>query len=292
MARPDMRIHTPWWAKIAAKVVLARLPVAREVWRRVGVFRPGYMATPEYAYRVFQEHLARVAPWRPREGFVCLEFGPGDSLFTALVAKALGAARTILLDAERLAVEDMAAYREMGNFLERAGLTPPDISAAETLDELLAACDSAYPTGGVRSLAQLPDASVDFVFSQAVLEHVRRAEIRELMGQTHRVLRPGGVCSHVIDLKDHLGGGLDSLRFPSWVWEAHSFAARSGFYTNRLRYSKLLAIFEECGFRAHVASVRRWSILPTPRRALAAPFRDLPDEELTLSGFDVVLQRR
>jgi SAM-dependent methyltransferase len=41
-----------------------------------------------------------------------------------------------------------------------------------------------------------PDASFDFVFSSNVLEHVRA--FPELLGETQRVLRPGGVAIHIV----------------------------------------------------------------------------------------------
>ena len=38
------------------------------------------------------------------------------------------------------------------------------------------------------------------------------------------MIRPGGLCSHVVDLKDHLGGALNNLRFSQRVWESRTMA--------------------------------------------------------------------
>ena len=46
----------PWWARIGAKLVLSRLPVRYDLWRRLNVFAHGRMNHPEYALGVFQSH--------------------------------------------------------------------------------------------------------------------------------------------------------------------------------------------------------------------------------------------
>lgn len=135
----------------------------------------------------------------------------------------------------------------------------------------------------------IPDASVDFIWSQAVLEHIRRAEFPEFMAETRRVLKPEGVCSHRIDLKDHLGGSLHNLRFFEAVWESR-FMSDSGFYTNRLRYGELLDIFRAAGFAVHVTDRREWNAPPIRRDKLAEPFRGLSEDDLSVSEFGVVLR--
>ncbi len=133
----------------------------------------------------------------------------------------------------------------------------------------------------------MPTSSVDLVFSQAVLEHVRLADFDETQRQIRRVLRPDGLASHQIDLKDHLGGALNHLRFSESLWE-RDWMASSGFYTNRLRCSDVLASMRDAGLTPEVTAVERWPGLPTPRARLAPRFRAMPDEELTIRQFDCV----
>jgi hypothetical protein len=66
--------------------------------------------------------------------------------------------------------------------------------------------------------------------------------------------------------------------------------ATSGFYTNRIRYSEMLQLFREAGFRVDVHNVDRWIDLPIPRKKLSPPYREMPDQELAVKGFDVVLR--
>ena len=103
------------------------------------------------------------------------------------------------------------------------------------------------------------------------------------------IQRHDGVSSHRVDLKDHLGGALNNLRLQERTWES-DFMSNSGFYTNRIRSTEMLDLFRVAGFRANVISVERWAQVPTPRHKMAAPFRGLPEEELTVSSFDVLLQ--
>lgn len=281
--------HLPWWAKIGAKLVLSRVPAAYAVWQRMGLFRHGHMDTAQYALGVFSSHVQRAGLGGGLAGKTVLELGPGDSVATALIAKAHGA-QAILVDAGAYARLDVAVYRQLADALRAAGLTPPPLDGVTNLDELLEACGSCYLTQGLAGLRTLEDAAVDFVFSQAVLEHVRKHEFLDTQRELARILRPGGVCSHRVDLRDHLGGELDNLRFSERVWES-SFFAGAGFYTNRIGFGDMTELFRSAGFAVEVTEVRRWDRLPIKRRHLAVEFRGISDAALNVCGFDVLLRK-
>lgn len=223
----SIKSRLPWWSKIGAKLVLSRLPVAYGIWQRLGLFRHGYMDTAQYALGVFSSHVERAGLAGRLAGKTVLELGPGDSVATALIAKAFEA-RAILVDAGAFARPDIAAYRPLADALRTAGLAPPPLDNVKTLDDLLAACDASYLTQGLASLRAIADESVDLVFSQAVLEHVRKHEFLETQRALARLLKPDGVCSHRVDLCDHLGGGLNNLRFSERLWES-PFSPGQGF---------------------------------------------------------------
>ena len=84
-------IGVPRWAKIIAKIIFSRLPDEYWTRKRRGLFLQGAMEKPAYAYGVFKKHFDRVELQRPYDGFVGLELGPGDSLFSGMVAHAFGA---------------------------------------------------------------------------------------------------------------------------------------------------------------------------------------------------------
>lgn len=284
----DLKARVPWPAKILAKLVLSRLPASYSFWERLSLFKHGRMEDPGYAYGVFRRHFERT-PLNGRERpFVALELGPGDSLMSALVAKAHGASATYLMDVGRFARTDLEPYRAMAALLVEKGHAAPDLSGARTVDDILDACDAHYFAEGLSSLRDLPDASVDFAWSHAVLEHVRAGDMPETMAQLRRVLRPDGVSSHCVDLKDHLAEALNNLRFPERVWESELMAS-SGFYTNRIRYRPMLELFTRAGFELEVVEINRWPAAPTPTGRLWGPYRHLEEDDLLVSSFDAVL---
>src|SRR5215510_294565 len=200
-----LKTKIPWWAKIGAKLVLSRVPIRYKDWHRIGMFQLGQMEQPEYAYSVFRRHFDRVKFPRQQNGFAVLELGPGDSLSSAIIAHALGASACYLVDTGAFAQSDLKPYRAMAAFLQEQSLNPVKMGSVSSLDELLSRCHAFYGTSGVLSLHAIPDQSLDLIWSQSVLEHIKEAEFQDVVRELRRVIRPDGVCSHHIDLKDHLG---------------------------------------------------------------------------------------
>jgi SAM-dependent methyltransferase len=284
-----LRELTPWYVRMAAKVVLSRIPVSYQAWRALRLFAHGEMAQSAYAYGVFRQHFDASAFPRKAGGFVALEIGPGDGLLSAVIAAACGAAKCYLVDTGHYATTDIAPYRDVARLLSSQGLTPPDLTDAQDLADVLRRCNATYLTKGLASLRELPSHSVDFAWSHAVLEHIRHREFAAGVRELRRILVADGCASHQVDLKDHLGGGLNNLRFPSQWWEAE-WLARSGFYTNRIRFSEMMRLFAARGFSVDRLVTSRFETLPLPRASLADEFRRVSDEDLMVNGFHVVLR--
>lgn len=284
----SLKKHVPWHTKLAAKMILSRLPLGYRFWEKLSLFKHGEMDQPEYAFCVFRKHFDRVEFACKSEGFVALELGPGDTLFSALIAKAFGASKTYLVDVGPFADLDLTPYFRMASFLTMHGFPIPNLQKCNTWEKLAEACSAYYLTEGINSLHDIPSSSVDFVWSQAVLEHVRRGDFLPIFRELRRIQRIGGMGSHRVDLQDHLGGALNNLRFQTQTWES-PLMSNSGFYTNRIRYSEMLDLFKQAGFKVEVIQTNRWASVPTPRRKMAPEFRNLAEKELTISSFDVVL---
>ena len=205
-----------------------------------------------------------------------------------MLANALGASRTWLIDAGPFARMDAAAYAAMDALLRQQHLDVPPGDTPRTLAEVLQRCEGIYLTNGLASLRQVPTATIDFCFSNAVLEHIDKRELVPMVQEFRRVLKPDGVATHRVDLKDHLGGGLAHLRFSNAVWEGRLFR-NSGFYTNRIRFGEMVNIFVQAGFDCSLPRVDRWDVLPLKRAQLDSVFRTLPEADLLVSGFDIVL---
>jgi SAM-dependent methyltransferase len=280
--------YVPWQLKIALKLVLARLPLNYHLWKKARLFELGGMERPEYALNVFRRHFDAATFARKTGDFSTLEMGPGDSLFSALIARTFGASRTYLVDVGPFASTDLASYRRLVSHLRGLGLQPPNLENCSSLDQLMATCSAEYLTEGLASLRKIPSASVDFIWSHAVLAHVRRDDFLPTLRELRRIQRPDGVGSHHTGFGDILGGKLNDLRFSDRIWES-SFMANSGFYTNRTRYQEFLRLVRLAGFEPEILHVTRWKTLPTPRRKMAQQFAALPEQDLQVSGVDVLL---
>ena len=99
----------------------------------------------------------------------------------------------------------------------------------------------------VTSLAQVADASVDLVLSSSVLEHVR--DLRRLMDEVRRVLRPTGAMLHLVDYRDHFFKyPFHFLQFSGRVWDRFLDPGD----LPRWRLSGQLRVLGEAGFRVEV----------------------------------------
>jgi SAM-dependent methyltransferase len=99
----------------------------------------------------------------------------------------------------------------------------------------------------------LGDCSFDLCHSGGVLEHYRTDELQGFLRESYRVLRPGGVASHVFDHRDHLHHADRSLPFL-----AHLACSPSRYsllfghplaYHSRLMPGQVEALFEDAGFQ-------------------------------------------
>ena len=280
----DLKKHVPWWLKIIAKIFLSRLPIEYKIWRKVHLFKLGSMDSVESAYSIFIRHYHLV---NIKHNFTCLELGPGDSLFSALIARALGSKKTFLVDIGDYADHNMELYKSMYGFLLKRGYNfKVDMTS---LENMLSSCQAVYMTSGITSLREITDDSADMIFSQAVLEHVKKRDFLPTLRELCRILRPGGCCSHEVDLKDHLGGSLNNLRFSDRLWESDLFA-RSRFYTNRIRFDEMLLFFKKAGFRIQLVDQDNWACLPIKKCKLNSSFRELSEHNLCTAGFRVILK--
>ena len=249
-----------WLLKIIAKIILSRIPMMYQIWQRLGLFRHGKMDNAEYAIETFMFHIKNCNFYNKQNGLTILEIGPGDSVASALIAKSINS-KCILIDTGNFLSNNLNDYKNLAEKLVKLGFSPPDLSHAECIQDILNVCDAQYYTDGLKSLKNLDSDSIDMIFSQAVLEHVRLDIFDETIAELRRVLKSNGTSSHEIDLKDHLGFSLNNLRFSKNLWESNLFS-NSGFYTNRLRYSEIINIFKKNNFKVNIIRQKKWNELP------------------------------
>lgn len=272
------KIGLPWWLRIAIKVVLGHVPLAHRHWKAIGMFEHGRMENADYARRVWDNHAGALVHCQGTPTKALLELGPGEGGFTIGNALAAGFETICLVDVQRLF--EPAAY-----------LTPEALAlCGVTLPSEVARSRVRYQTEGLPCLCGLAGEAFDLVFSNTVLQHVRRAEVPAYLRELFRITRPGGVGSHRVDFRDMLGGSLNNLRIGSGLWERDWFA-RSGFYTNRLRHSELTGGFRAAGFEIIKDSVDLFDACPEAARHRCREFHGLTEEDLLVKGCNLVVRK-
>jgi hypothetical protein len=109
------------------------------------------------------------------------------------------------------------------------------------------------------------------------------------MKELRRVAAPDAIGVHSVDFRDHLGGGLNNVRFGDDVWETRAFRT-SGFYTNRIRPREMIGLMETAGFSVEVISEQRWPALPLSRDRMAPQFRKFTDEDFMVCEVRLIMR--
>jgi SAM-dependent methyltransferase len=284
----------------------------------------GGTSTAPYCYEVFLKHLAHChAAGMSSVPSSVAEIGPGDSIGIGLAALISGADRYCGLDVvpysfsernERIFRELVSFFRDRTprpscgwpNYdpLLDERLFPSAILDDAALDRSLApdrldaisAALAGAPGGPIRiayscpwtSDASIVPESVDWIWSQSVMEHVD--DVEGAYAAMHRWLKPGGFISHQVDLRSH---GVSAewngqWGIPGWQWRV--MRGRRTYLINRLPYS------------AHAALVRRFFEVRTellldaddglPDERFRPPFDRLTARERRTSGYFVVAVKR
>ena len=280
----------PWWLKILLKICLSMLPLSHSFWRRLGFFRHGYTDAPDKAIKTFGKFFEKANEFSSlKSQFVSLELGPGDSVLTAFAARARGAKAAWLVDSGDFALRDLESIKVFCQGFSDRRDQSLDQSSAVDFHRFLRDNGVYYLTNGLNSLHQISKNSIDFCWSQVVLEHILKDDFLPLMKRMRDLCKENSISLHSIDFRDHLSGGLQNLRFSEKVWESRLIQT-SGFYTNRLRPSQMLKLFDEAGFDTQIIFEDRWDIIPISRNKMAEIFRNLPTDDFLISGWEVILR--
>jgi hypothetical protein len=144
----------------------------------------------------------------------------------------------------------------------------------------------------------LPDQSVSLVFSNSVLEHVCATVLGPLMGESKRLLTPGGLALHSVNCGDHYAyfdrriTPLNYLRFTSSQWRRWN---NNLLFQNRLRPSDFTALAQRQGLKLiyQIQTERQDLLAQIPSDLIAAEFRhydarDLCSTSVTFAAQQVV----
>ena len=251
-------------------------------------FKHGDMVNPTYSINVFLKHFNKIG-FLPNK-FNILELGPGDSISTAIIGHAFGASEIFLVDVADYASKSIEIYHNLIHKLKMCNIEKnvSSLLDAKTFNKILEITNSHYDVKGLHSLKEIPSDTIDFIFSNAVLEHVHLQNFRSVLSELYRISSKGCIMSHTIDLKDHLNDSLNSLLFNKKIWEIKIFK-RFGFYTNRLRFKEICNYIREAGFKIIHIDVKEWNALPIKTKHLNREFKNR--EDLQVYGFDIMCKK-
>lgn len=273
-----------------------------------------------YCYSVWFRHLSTLDRYGFKiHGAQIGELGPGDSLGLGLATLLSGAARYVGLDIVsypgRADLEGI--FDEMLHMFSQRARVPDDAefprvrpqmdsyefpsqlidwtnfhAKAEEIRQQFRNGLNNSPLLGYRvpwmSLPNIAEASLDLIFSQAVLEHV------DCLEETYRAmfawLKPGGYASHVIDFNAH---GRSPFWNGHWAysdWQWRLVRGKREFLLNREPMSTHLSLAKKIGFEVLLLkkNQRSHGLEPT---ALASRFRRMDAEDAETSGVFIILRK-
>jgi len=189
-----------------------------------------------------------------RDGAVVYEIGCGWHLATALVLGSYKCySKIIALDIiDHVRVELVNANL---HHLRDDGSLPPDFAdftnKKDLRERLLSQLniDLVAPRDAVNT--EMPDNSVDFIYSLLVFEHISPEVIPLIMKESFRILKPQGFISLTIHYSDHYYTVDKSiteynfLKYSEKEWKKYNPKLH---YVNRLRHSDFMSVFRELGF--------------------------------------------
>jgi hypothetical protein len=280
----------------------------------------GGTISARYCYSAWLRHAVFAARHgKLKTAGVVAEIGPGDSLGIGLSALLSGFDRFYAFDrvAHAAAEKNLVVFDELlGMFRARARIPDdtefpemrPKLDTYDFPHDVFSRLDTSLVpartdgirrdlqglSGAVRYVAPweesdvVPDASVDFIISQAVLEHID--DLFPAYKTMARYLRVGGLMSHQIDFKSH--GTADKwnghLAYSRATWSA--MRGRLPYLLNRLTYSSHRRMWDELGLEVLTEQLHE-RVDGIPRKDLAREFSDLPDGDLRVAGAFVQLRK-
>jgi len=209
-------------------------------------------------------------------------------------AAKLGASLDLIAATCNVPIDEVQARHRL--LIERLG-----VGVGVGVDDRL---DLAAASGGVidyrapsdARATDLPDESVDCIFSNSVLEHVPRPVIEGIFRESKRILAPDGVMFHSVNCGDHYAyvdrsiSQLHYLRYSDAEWRLWQ---NEFLFQNRMRAREFVELAEQAGFAialntAHATERRLRELAEVP---IHPQFRRFPPEQLCITTIDFIARK-
>lgn len=227
------------------------------------------------------------------EGKTICELGPGQFLAHALLFYQMGGDSSYLLEIDDFANQKSEVKIDKNMILDKNFNRIRKLPMPKdhiTWQQYLKQINAEYYTDGIQGYLRVPTNSIDYIFSFSVVEHIRKNIFKKSMEEIYRMMKPGGMAYHTVDLKDHFGGGKNHLRYPDNVWH-NEIHYKLDNYTNRLTCTEICNLAEEIGFEIVFIEKRKYKELPLKRNELSTELRGMSNEDLLISDFILVLRK-
>jgi SAM-dependent methyltransferase len=237
-------------------------------------------------------------------GKTAVEIGTGWLPVLPLVYRMAGAESVITVDQERLVDRGTFASaigsvrenldRELENtkvdasLFDKALLPDGDADLASMCDEARVQLRSPF------DFNDLPANSADIVASRTVLEHIPEGDLRRIFRSAKRILKPGGVMCHTIDMSDHFEhldksiSRVNFLQYRPWIWKLACLEPQ--LFQNRLRRFEYENMLLEEGYeiRLMTGDPDADAMEALGRVNVCARYGDVPAEELAILDATIV----
>lgn len=297
--------------KAAVQLGFGRVPGGAAAYRALTRGRMGTAAS--HVVKLARVWPGYVAVWRHHgielEGAQLWCHDAGATPFMPIAAYALTGRGAVITGEPML---DRYIDRARRGVLECGFALPDDRRAHVEGLRWLTRIDDVLAATGARSEPHIADASIDLCHSGGALEHEHPDELDAFLAEQLRVLRPGGVASHVYDHRDHLHHADNAVPFLAHLaWPEPIYRGVFGHalgYHARLSPTEVAARFEAAGLQRiavrrliYANGERRYvdsedaalaGSPGLPRARLAGRFRDWSEPDLRTAAAHYLFRRR
>ena len=283
--------RSDWWNELLQRYVTHGLRLEPE-----GEFRGKLLAS-----RTHFDYFSQTAA-RQKTGFDAMELGTGWFPIIPMGLYLCGAqtvwtydvVRLLRADTFRRTLECFRVFQRTGKLFEILPAAVPE--RVERLTDLLERNPRTPPETLLKELnihafvrdvrkADQAQGSVDFVFSNGVLEHLSPSHLADVMGKFRVMLRPDGVMCHHVGLADQFASfdrSITPYNFlqyspKRWRWLDNPIIPQ-----NRLRHSDYVSIMERAGFEVVKEEAIPGRVEDLRRVHLAREFRSYRESDLLI----------
>jgi len=153
------------------------------------------------------------------------------------------------------------------------------------INDMLAEFGITTIVGDARKV-KLPQESVDFICSNNTFEHIYPNILKEILQEFKRLIKPGGIMSHFIDMSDHFAHFDKSISIynflqfteKQWQWIDNSIQPQ-----NRMRFCQYELMYKHLKIPFERSVVESGDLKTLSKISLKAPFKAFAKEELSIS---------